>query len=123
MPNPDTTYEFPVSSAQARLLVLDRMYPGSTQYHVPVAFAVAGPLDIPAFTAALRALMTRHESLRTVFRPVGDEYVQIVAASAEAVVRTERPVAPAEVDAAMFADAARAFDVGRGPLLRCSVYP
>src|SRR5215471_244933 len=116
-------YEFPVSPAQARLLVLDRMHPGSTQYHVPAAFAVEGSLDIAAFTAALRELVNRHESLRTVFRPVGGGYMQVVAAKAKPAVRTEQAVAPAKAHAAMLAEAARPFDIECGPLLRCSIFP
>jgi amino acid adenylation domain-containing protein len=116
-------YEFPVSPVQARLLVLDRLHPGSTQYHVPAAFAVEGPLDISALTAAIGALVSRHESLRTVFRAVEGEYLQVVANRAEPAVRVESAIAAAEAEAAMLAEAARPFHIGRGPLLRCSVYP
>ncbi|MGX7673840.1 non-ribosomal peptide synthetase [Plantactinospora sp. DSM 117369] len=115
-------YEFPVSPGQAGLLVLERMHAGSAQYHVPTAFAVRGPFDVDAFTRALDALVRRHESLRTVFRTVGGEHRQVVAAEATAEVRIDRDVPVAEVDAAMRAEAARPFDLDRGPLLRCRVY-
>jgi len=74
---PVDEYEFAVSPAQARLLVLDRLHPDSTQYHVPAAFAVHGPFDVEAFTAALDALVARHESLRTVFRAEGGGLISI----------------------------------------------
>lgn len=115
-------YEFPVSPAQASLLVLERMHAGSAQYHVPTGFAVRGPFDVDAFTRALDALVRRHESLRTVFRAVGGEHRQVVAAEATAEVRIERDVPVDEVHAAMRAEAARPFDLDRGPLLRCRVY-
>jgi hypothetical protein len=111
-------YEFPVSPAQARLLVLDRLHPGSTQYHVPAAFTVTGPFDVEAFTAALDALVARHESLRTVFRAGPDGYRQIVAAEARASVR----VVDGGTEADLRADAARPFDVEHGPLLRATVW-
>jgi amino acid adenylation domain-containing protein len=122
---PNEEFEFPLSPAQARLLVLDRMHPGSTQYHVPAAFAVSGPLDVGAFTAALAIVVDRHEALRTVLRPAGGEYVQVVAAHAPAgpSVHTQAPVPAAEVHRAMLAQAARPFDIERGPLLRCSIHP
>ena len=121
---PETAeYELPLSPQQARLLVLDRMHPGSPHYHVPVAFTVDGPLDLRAFTAAMRALVSRHESLRTVFRPLGDRYVQVVAACAEPAIRVAAPVPAADVDACLLAEVAEPFDVTRGPLLRCSVHP
>jgi amino acid adenylation domain-containing protein len=116
-------YEFPVSPVQARLLVLDRLHPGSIQYHVPAGFAVDGPLDLPALTAALGGLVRRHESLRTVFRPLDGEYVQVVANRAEPAVRVAAAIPAAAAEVVMLAEAARPFHVDRGPLLRCSVYP
>ncbi|MFJ8585173.1 amino acid adenylation domain-containing protein [Streptomyces sp. NPDC093595] len=116
-------YEFPVSDAQSRLLVLDQLDPGSPQYHVPAAFTVRGPFDPVAFRRALDALVARHESLRTVFRtPSGGAPVQIVAAAGRAALRVERDVPAGEVDARMRAEAARPFDTAAGPLLRAAVY-
>ncbi|MEV7193316.1 amino acid adenylation domain-containing protein [Streptomyces sp. NPDC093510] len=115
-------YEFPVSDAQSRLLVLDRMNPGTAQYNVPAAFAVHGPFDLSAFTRALDALVARHESLRTVFRTAADgTQAQIVAASGRADLTVEKDVAAHEADARLRADAARPFDPAAGPLLRCTV--
>ncbi|WP_084958025.1 non-ribosomal peptide synthetase [Thermoactinospora rubra] len=120
---PPAEYLFPVSPAQARLLVLDRMHPGSAQYNVPVGFAVHGPLDLAAFRRALDEVVARHESLRTVFRPHEGEYLQVVAASSAACVEVAAPVPAAEAAALMAEEAARPFDVEKGPLLRCTVYP
>ncbi|MEY9994219.1 amino acid adenylation domain-containing protein [Streptomyces sp. V4I8] len=116
-------YEFPTSDAQARLLVLDHMDPGSATYHVPAAFAVRGPFDPAAFGRALDALVARHESLRTVFRTGPDGVpLQIVSAAGRAEPRLERDVPVTEADARMRAEAARPFDVAAGPLLRCTLY-
>ncbi|MEV4112477.1 amino acid adenylation domain-containing protein [Nonomuraea sp. NPDC049695] len=115
-------YEFPVSPAQARMLVLDQLNPGTAQYNVPVAFAVRGPFDVTAFGASLDAAVARHESLRTVFRPHDGQYVQVVAEGAKAALRVERDVPVAEAYASMVAEAATPFDVAAGPLLRCVVY-
>ncbi|NJP88023.1 amino acid adenylation domain-containing protein [Nonomuraea sp. FMUSA5-5] len=115
-------YEFPVSPAQARMLVLDQLHPGTAQYNVPVAFAVRGPFDVAAFRAALDAVVARHESLRTVFRPADGAYVQVVAAEARAAVRVERGVPVSAVEEVLRAEAAAPFDVEAGPLLRCVVY-
>ncbi|WP_255953562.1 non-ribosomal peptide synthetase [Streptomyces odontomachi] len=116
-------YEFPVSPAQARLLVLDRIHPGTAQYNVPVAFAVEGPFDVAAFGGALDALVARHESLRTVFRAGPDGApVQVVAADGRAQLSVERNVPADDVPARLLAAAARPFDLAEGPLLRCTVY-
>ncbi|HJX86043.1 MAG TPA: condensation domain-containing protein, partial [Gemmatimonadales bacterium] len=87
MPDADE-YEFPVSPAQSRLLVLDRMNHGTAQYNVYAAFAVRGGFDAEAFGCALDAVVARHEALRTVFRTAGAEQVQVVRASARAEVRS-----------------------------------
>jgi amino acid adenylation domain-containing protein len=115
-------YEFPVSPAQARMLVLDQLHPGTAHYNVPVAFAVRGDLDAEAFRASLDAVVARHESLRTVFRPHDGQYLQVVAAEAKADLRVERDVPAAEAGALLAAEAARPFDVEAGPLLRCVLY-
>jgi amino acid adenylation domain-containing protein len=115
--------EFPVSDAQGRLLVLDRMYPASTQYHVPAAFAVHGPLDVPALAGAVQELVGRHEALRTVFAVRDGRQVQVVSPQGHAEVRVRDGESAATVLAAMTADAARPFDLARGPLLRCGIYP
>ncbi|MGW0531564.1 non-ribosomal peptide synthetase [Streptomyces sp. NPDC003032] len=116
-------YEFPVSDAQSRLLVLDRMNPGTAQYNVPAAFTVHGPFDPGALTRALDAVVARHEALRTVFRTAADgTQAQIVAATGRAHVTVEKDVRPYEAEARMRADAARPFDPATGPLLRCTVY-
>ncbi|TDE55758.1 amino acid adenylation domain-containing protein [Nonomuraea mesophila] len=115
-------YEFPVSPAQARMLVLDQLNPGTAQYNVPAAFDVRGPFDIEAFRAALEAVVAAHESLRTVFQPHDGGYVQVVAEQARVVLRVERDVPGARAHARLKAEAARPFDVEAGPLLRCVVH-
>ena len=68
--------ELPVSFAQERLWFLHRWEPGVSTYDVPVLFRLSGALDEAALERALRALVERHDSLRTLFRehegrPVG----------------------------------------------------
>ncbi|QOV35585.1 amino acid adenylation domain-containing protein [Streptomyces ferrugineus] len=116
-------YEFPASDAQSRLLVLDRMNPGTAQYNVPAAYAVHGPFDVAAFGRALDSLVARHESLRTMVRTAPDgTAVQIVVASARAALTVERAVPAKDVGDLLRAEAARPFDPETGPLLRCTVY-
>ncbi|TDC90178.1 amino acid adenylation domain-containing protein [Nonomuraea deserti] len=119
-------YEFPVSPAQARMLVLDQLNPGTAQYNVPVAFTVRGRFDVEAFRAALDAVVAAHESLRTVFQPHDGGYLQVVAAEADPswkdALRVERDVPAARAHARLAAEAAAPFDVEAGPLLRCVVY-
>ncbi|TDB96372.1 non-ribosomal peptide synthetase, partial [Nonomuraea longispora] len=115
-------YEFPVSPAQARMLVLDQLNPGTAQYNVPVAFDVRGRFDVEAFRAALEAVVAAHESLRTVFQPHDGGYVQVVAEEVRVALRVERDVPAARAHARLKAEAAAPFDVEAGPLLRCVVH-
>src|SRR5262245_52450046 len=63
----------PLSFMQQRLWFLDQLEPGSTQYNVPGAFRLSGPLDIPVLERALNAVGQRHETLRTTFAAVNGE--------------------------------------------------
>jgi amino acid adenylation domain-containing protein len=111
-------YEFPAAPAQERLLVLESMYPGSAQYHVPFAFEVSGALHLGHLAGALDDLVARHEALRTGFR----ERRQVVVDGARVAVQVTDGTRPEEIDAALRADAARPFDLAAPPLLRCGVY-
>ena len=111
-------YEFPVSAAQQRLLVLDRLSPGSAQYSMYVAYSVTGSFDADVFGACVGEASDRHEALRTVFRPAGDRFVQIVRTDPPTPFRHERGVPAARAVEAVAQEAARPFDLEHGPLLR-----
>ncbi|QNP68570.1 amino acid adenylation domain-containing protein [Streptomyces roseirectus] len=57
----------PATSEQQRLWLLQRRTPDSRAYSVNQVFDVDGPVDTAALRQALRALVTRHEALRTGF--------------------------------------------------------
>src|SRR5262249_8816263 len=59
--------EAPLSFAQERLWILDRLDPGLPAYNIPLAFTLQGPLRPAALRRALKTVIERHEALRTRF--------------------------------------------------------
>jgi amino acid adenylation domain-containing protein len=116
-----------LSFAQQRLWLLDQLEPGNTAYHLPAAFRLRGRLDEAALRQSLRAIVGRHESLRTTFVSVGGEPVQVVASEAEFDLRLINleglPARECErrVLDSIEEEALRPFDLRRGPLLRGSL--
>ncbi|HEU4883622.1 MAG TPA: amino acid adenylation domain-containing protein [Longimicrobium sp.] len=117
----------PLSYAQARLWVLDRMDPGSAAYNMPHPLRIRGALDASALARALDALRARHETLRTTFEERDGGPVQVIHPP-EA---RPLPVADlsdlsadareAEVRRRMDDDANTGFDLVRGPLIRAEL--
>jgi amino acid adenylation domain-containing protein len=68
----------PLSFPQQRLWFLDQLRPGGTEYIAPWTWQVCGPLDIDALRAAWRVAVRRHDVLRTRYRAVDGEPVQVV---------------------------------------------
>ncbi|MBP0456548.1 non-ribosomal peptide synthetase [Streptomyces montanisoli] len=62
----------PLSHAQQRLWLLERMGEGGAAYHLPVALRLTGALDRAALGDALTDVVRRHESLRTLIAEDGD---------------------------------------------------
>ncbi|WP_084531884.1 non-ribosomal peptide synthetase [Nocardia miyunensis] len=68
----------PLSPAQQRMWVLNRMDPDASAYNIAVALRLTGELDLAALGAALADVVARHESLRTVYPADGDGARQVV---------------------------------------------
>ncbi|MDH6126472.1 condensation domain-containing protein [Kitasatospora sp. GP82] len=107
----------PLSHAQQRMWLMDRLGQGGALYNVPVAARLRGPLDPEALATALTALTDRHHILRTRYGQRGDEPYQEVLPTAPVPV----PVvlaSPDEAPALLHAEAARPFELATGPVLR-----
>jgi amino acid adenylation domain-containing protein len=120
---PHSNLTIPLTAAQDRVLVLDRMDPEAGAFHAVRAFELRGPFDPARFRTAVRNTVRRHPVLRTAFPVIDGEHQQVV-----------RPAAEADADVAVvtvgdrrdLADvlresARRPFDLARPPLLRCVI--
>ena len=123
MPRRATSGPAPLSFAQQRLWLLDRLEPGSTAYSMPFALTISGRLDVAALERSFSEVVRRHEILRTTFPAAGGRPQQRIGAAWETAIPVIdlRHLAPAEREAAMgqigLAEAERPFDLARAPLV------
>jgi amino acid adenylation domain-containing protein len=119
--------ELPLSFAQQRLWFLDQLEPESSFYNIPVALRLVGKLDVEAFERSLDEVVDRHEVLRTIFVKIDGRIVQRIEKerSAKLIIidlggldEEERERRANELSAE---EAAKPFDLGRGPLLRMTL--
>jgi amino acid adenylation domain-containing protein len=117
----------PASFAQQRLWFLDQLEPGLASYNIPAAVRLQGQLDISALEQALNEVVRRHEVLRTTLiaergipRPVIAEKLDLplIVVDISALPQNERE---SEALRRVYEEAARPFDLARGPLLRAAL--
>ncbi|WP_190858207.1 non-ribosomal peptide synthetase [Actinomadura sp. RB99] len=113
----------PLSFSQQRLWFLDVLEPGSVEYNVPMPLRLPAAVDVAALTAALSAVVGRHEVLRTRL-VAGDDGVphQVIDPPSPfslPVVDVSASVNPHHaVQALVVADALTPFDLAAEPLIR-----
>ncbi|MDD5627416.1 MAG: amino acid adenylation domain-containing protein, partial [Elusimicrobia bacterium] len=109
---------FPLSFAQERLWFLERLEAGGGGcYHMPAAFRLKGPLDVMALRRSLDLLVSRHESLRTVFPERDGEPRQEVLAASPAALEL-RAASAGEAAGVLESLLRTPFDLQKGPLFK-----
>ncbi|MFD6860800.1 amino acid adenylation domain-containing protein, partial [Rhodococcus sp. NPDC060090] len=117
----DRPARIPLSLAQQRMWFLNRFDPDSAVNNIPVAVQLSGKLDVAALEEALRDVVARHESLRTIYPDVdGYGYQKILAPADVAIALESIPTSEKDVPDALRELAGTAFDVAREvPLAVC----
>ncbi|WP_195724386.1 non-ribosomal peptide synthetase [Paenibacillus monticola] len=110
---------YPLSSTQKRMYALFCHDPQSTAYNMPEALVIDGDLDRERLEYAITMLTARHEILRTSFKMVNGEPVQVTHThSSFTLDYTEEP--PTNIEEAI-RNFVRPFDLGAHPLFRIGV--
>ncbi|MGX1805704.1 amino acid adenylation domain-containing protein [Nocardia sp. NPDC055321] len=113
----------PLSLAQQRMWVLNRLHPESGAYNIPAAIRLTGALDVPALAAALRDVLSRHEILRTRYPEKDGEPVQLVLGIDELNADLDPiRVSEAEIQLRLIEIATAGFDVTAAPPLRIRLF-
>lgn len=118
---------FPASFGQQRLWLLDQVLPGTTAYNLARAFRLSGSLDPVALASALQSIISRHESLRTVFISLDDQVNQVILSTLKFDLPisdiSDLPDVQREQAALSMAgeEAGKPFDLSKGPLLRAKL--
>ncbi|WP_168702514.1 non-ribosomal peptide synthetase, partial [Gordonia paraffinivorans] len=119
-PRPD---RIPLSLAQQRMWFLNQFDKRSAAYNIPLAVRMTGHLDVGALAAAVRDVVGRHESLRTVFPGSPDGPHQVIVGVDDVI----GELAPIDLDESGIASVIRdfvmePFDVAQRVPLRVALY-
>ncbi|TKI40370.1 amino acid adenylation domain-containing protein, partial [Bacillus cereus] len=114
----------PLSFAQQRLWIMDKIVTNSALYNVPIAWRLKGKWNIEMLKKGYNAIIHRHEILRTVFHEVDGKPVQIVQQdiTVPLSVIDLRYLSPedktSKIENISKIEAKKPFDLSQGPLLR-----
>ena len=111
--------DYPVSSSQQRMWILQQSGTGNTAYNIPMAFELSKELDYDKLSCALKILVERHDALRTVFIVREGKLRQKVLDSVD--LRLEfAECKSSEIDETLNS-LMKPYDMGRAPLMRTVV--
>ncbi|WP_025850423.1 non-ribosomal peptide synthetase, partial [Paenibacillus ehimensis] len=109
---------YATSSAQKRMYLVQQLEQGIA-YNMPILCEIDGEADPDRIEAAFRALVRRHESLRTSFEDRDGEIVQVIHSGAS--FRLERSAQNGQKLESLIRRFVRPFDLGQAPLFRAEL--
>ncbi|MCX6580369.1 MAG: amino acid adenylation domain-containing protein [Candidatus Aminicenantes bacterium] len=111
---------YALSSAQERLYVLQQISFDSTSYNMPYVIPLPGDIDMAKLESTFKALIARHESLRTSFALKNEEPVQLIHRDVHFSIGNYEAAIDEELEKIM-AEFVRPFDLSGAPLLRVNL--
>ncbi len=122
IPQAEQREYYPLSSAQKRLFIQHTLDGADQLYNMPELVQVEGEFDLDRLEAALRKLITRHESLRTGFEMMKGEVVQRIYPQVDfAIEYHQADTEDSDQIEQIVRNFVRPFDLGQPPLLRAGV--
>lgn len=112
---------YPVSPAQMRMYILWQLEGESITYNMPKAAIIDNPIEKSQIEAWFKALIARHETLRTSFEMVNDEPVQRIHEMVDFVIDYQefpQPDPSAEQIWEIIGGFLKPFDLSKAPLIR-----
>src|SRR5690606_25114095 len=110
----------PLSHAQTRIWLLNRLDPDSPGYNIPLTIRLTGELDVAALESAFADVLDRHESLRTVFPADAEGPHQVIRERAQRPDLT--PADAAEPERAVLEFLSAGFDLRTCPPVRARLF-
>ncbi|MGV9943195.1 amino acid adenylation domain-containing protein [Streptomyces sp. NPDC003401] len=112
----------PLSHAQERFWVLDRIDPGSREYLLPILVWLPSDIPAPVVDNALAQLVRRHEVLRTRYQMDAQGLAAVVEPpGAVSVALRTVDTTPEQAAGALAEDLGRGFDLASAPMLRAAL--
>jgi non-ribosomal peptide synthetase component F/thioesterase domain-containing protein len=117
-------FVMPASVVQERFWLLSKFAPGNPAFHMPACVRLTGTLSVEALQGSVRALVERHEILRTTFEEIDGKLNQVIfsirATTLDVTNLEKRDLATSQLtlDRAIKKEVERPFDLGKGPLFR-----
>jgi amino acid adenylation domain-containing protein len=117
---------YPLSPAQKRLYILQRMDENQVGYNMPLVVQLIGELDRQKLEKAFKTLIDRHESLRTGFHQENGEPVQKIHHRVPFEIKEEKRTGKStgnrgEPIETLISRFVRPFDLTRPPLMRAEI--
>lgn len=124
----EEVFVFPASFAQKRLWFIDQFIPGQHFYNVPTALKLEGNLNLAALEQTLEQILCRHEILRTNFKMIEGEVMQMIIPALTIPLRVINleGVSPEQQETEamrlLVAECERPFNLSSEPLLRVLLF-